>query len=102
MLTFTLDTNGILALDDVQNDHTSQRTAEAESVRLLAAAHSAGTVSVGVVAISASEHQRHGGHLENFAVFEQRLFALGVGHLELLLPMLYFDVTFWDASLWSD
>ena len=98
MLSFTLDTNCILALDDVRNDPTSQRTAEADSIRLLAAAHSAGKASVGVVAISASERQRHDSHFENFSVFEQRLSALGIGHLELLHPILYYDVTFWDAA----
>lgn len=55
-----------------------------------------------VVAISASERQVNNRRLENFSEFQDRLNALGLGHLELLRPMLYFDVTFWDFSLWSD
>lgn len=102
MLSFTLDTNCVLALDEARTDAASHRVAEARAVEALVNAHGAGTASVGVVAISASERQRDNGRLENFSVFQQRLASLGLAHLDLLHLMLYFDVTFWDASLWSD
>jgi hypothetical protein len=57
---------------------------------------------VAVVAISASEKQRGGGHIKDFAEFQQRLAALGLSHLVVLRPMFYWDVTFWDWSVWSD
>lgn len=102
MPTLSLDTNCVISLDEVRADAASHRAAEAMAVGALLNAHAAGTASVAVVAISASERQRDNGHLEKFSIFQQRLGALGLAHLELLHPMLYFDVTFWDASLWSD
>lgn len=102
MLSFTLDTNCVLALDEAYADAASHRVAEARAVEVLVNAHIAGISTVGVVAISASERQRGNLHLENFSAFQQRLASLGLAHLELLEPMLYFDVTFWDASIWSN
>ena len=94
MHTFTLDTNCIIAIDEGR--------AEAPSVWTLADAHASGAARVAIVAISASEKQRGGGHLENFSEFEQRLVSLGLAHLEILPPMFYWDITYWDQRIWSD
>lgn len=94
MLSFTLDTNCIIAVDEAR--------AEAVAVRALAEAHAAGTANVGLCAISASENQKTGGQLENFSEFQRRITSLELAHLELLYPMFYWDVTFFDASLMSD
>jgi hypothetical protein len=102
MLSLSLDTNCVIALDVVRNDPTSCRAAEAGAVRSLVSAHKERKADVALVAISASERQKDKGHLENFSVFQERLASLGLGHLELLHPMTYFDVTFWDSSLWVD
>ena len=102
MLSLSLDTNCVIALDEVRNDSKSHRAAEARAVRSLVDAHTALNADVALVAISASERQKDNGHLENFSIFQARLASLGLEHLELLHPMLYFDVTFWDASLWFD
>lgn len=102
MLSFTLDTNCVLALDDAYANAASHRVDEARAVEALVIAHVMGISNVGVVAISASERQRDYGYLETFSVFQQRLASLGLAHLDLLEPMLYYDITFWDASLWSD
>jgi hypothetical protein len=102
MLSLSLDTNCVLALDEVRHDPASHRAAEARAVRFLVEAHMERKADVALVAISASERQKNNGHLENFSTFQERLTSLGLGHLELLHPMLYFDVTFWDASLWSE
>lgn len=93
-LTFTLDTNCMIAVDEARP--------EGNAVLELAAAHRNGLASVGVVAISASEQQSGGGHLENFAEFKQRRSSLGLGDLALLEPMMYWDVTFWDFWLLCD
>ncbi len=93
-LTFTLDTNCIIAVDESRP--------EAGSIRKLVQAHKAGLASVGLVAISASERQQEGGHLGNFNEFKERIAGLGLGDLELLEPMSYWDITFWDFSLWCD
>lgn len=94
MLTFTLDTNCVIALDEGRP--------EANAISAVADAHAAGTANVGLVAISASEGQRDGEPLENFALFQKRIVSLGLAHLEFLKPMCYWDVTFWDASLWVE
>lgn len=92
--TFTLDTNCALAVDE-------GRTA-VPAVMALANAHARGDADVAIVAIMASEKQRSGGYLTDFGEFRQRLGALGLGHLGLVLPMLYFDVCYFDQALWAD
>ena len=94
MPSFTLDTNCALAIDEGR--------AETVFVRALAEAHSSGRASVAIVAISASERQRGGKMLDNYSLFEERMWSLGLGHLEVLLPMCYFDVMFWDSCLWVE
>lgn len=91
MPTFTLDTNCIIALE---NNEPAAR-----AIRALVDAHERGDANVAVVAISASERQMDRQHLENFAGFQQRLANLGLGTLEILRPILYWDITFWDWSL---
>jgi hypothetical protein len=102
MLSLSLDTNCVIALDEVRKDPRSHRAAEAKAIRTLVDAHTTRRADVALVAISASERQKDNVPLENFSIFQERLASLGLAHLELLHPMLYFDVTFWDASLWSD
>lgn len=94
MRTFTLDTNCIIAVDEGR--------AEATAIRALADAHAAGTANVAIVAISASERQKDGRLLETFPQFQKRLSTLGLGHLELLMPMFHFDVTYWDWAMWAE
>jgi hypothetical protein len=94
MRSFTLDTNCLIAVDEGRP--------EAEAVRALADAHAAGTAAVAVVAISASERQPGGGYIQNFGEFRARLAELGLAHLDILRPIMYWGFTFWDYSLWSD
>ena len=61
MLTFTLDTNCLVAVDEGRP--------EAAAVRILAEAHVRGCADVAIVAISASERQRDGKMLDNFSQF---------------------------------
>jgi len=94
MLTFTLDTNCIIALE---NNEPAACT-----IRALVESHERGNANVAVVAISASERQRDRQQLQSFDEFRDRLATLGLGHLEILRPIFYFDITFWDWCLWSD
>lgn len=75
---------------------------DAPAVRRLADAHARGEADVAVVAISASEKQKHGLVLVNFSQFSDRLDCLQLGHLEILKPMKYWDVTFWDWDYWVE
>jgi hypothetical protein len=92
--TFTLDTNCLIA---VANNEPA-----AGAVRALADAHTAGRADVAVVAMSASEKQRGGYYLRNFAEFRDRLVSLGLGHLNVILPMGYWGISFWGHCLWPD
>ena len=94
MRSFTLDTNCLIAIDEGRP--------EAAAIRALADAHAPGTAAVAVVAISASEKQQGGGYVQNFAEFRARMAALELAHLDILPPIMYWDITFWDYSLWSD
>jgi hypothetical protein len=94
MQTFTLDTNCLISIDEGR--------AEAQWVRMLADAHASGEAHVAIVAISASEKQHSGSYLESFSGFQDRLVTLDLSHLELLRPMFYWDVTYWDWCIWAD
>jgi hypothetical protein len=87
---FTLDTNGIIAVANGEP--------ETAAVRALAASHAVGRAQVAVVAISASEQARGDTVLTNFADFQSWLTGLGLGHLDILRPMAYWDVTSGRAS----
>jgi hypothetical protein len=89
MLTFTLDSNCIVDIDE-------GRQPNAGCLRTLLARHDAGEVSMQLVATSASERQRGGPYLENFGQFQERLAALGLGHLQLLAPVGKADVSYAD------
>lgn len=92
--TFTLDTNCIIAVDESRP--------EGVFIREIAEAHRSFAASVGLVAISASERQKTNGHIENFTEFKERIASLDLDHLDLLEPMMYCDITFWDFCLWCD
>jgi hypothetical protein len=91
---FTLDTNCIIAIADSRP--------EAVPVRALADAHVEGRADVAIVAMSASEKQQRGTYIQDFTEFQKRMAALGLSHLTVLPPMLYFDITFWNWAVWSD
>jgi hypothetical protein len=91
--TFTLDTNCLIAIEKCEP--------EAAEVRALADAHAAGKANVAVVAMSASEKQQDGVYIKNFEEFRERLVGLDLAHLDILKPMAYWDIGFWDWCLWS-
>src|SRR3984893_19460322 len=91
--TFTLDTNCIIAVAENQP--------AAWAVRTLADAH-AGRADAAVVEMSAREKQQGGHYIRNFAEFRDRLDSLGLGHLNVILPMGDWDISFWDQCLWAD
>jgi hypothetical protein len=93
MLTFTLDTNCLIDIDEARPDSTA--------IRALADAHARSEANVAVVAIIASEKQKSGERLTNFNQFRARLDSLQLGHLDILKPMLYWDVGFWDWAYWT-
>lgn len=91
--TYTLDTNCIYDIEDGRPN--------ASYILDLVARHVAGAANVAVVAISASERQKDGEPLHDFGMFRERLSRLGLGQLEILKPMAYWDIAYWGWALWS-
>ncbi|MEV5602269.1 hypothetical protein AB0L33_12610 [Streptomyces sp. NPDC052299] len=88
MLSFTLDTNCLIAVEEERP--------EAAAVRELVARQCAGRATVRLVATMAAENQRDGSVLDNFAHFQRRITELGFGELEILAPVAVFDLTYFD------
>ena len=88
MLSFTLDTNCIIAVEE-------PRPATAPVMELVARQR-AGAAVVRLVATTAAENQRDGTVLGNFSHFQQRLQSLGLGDLEILAPVAVCDLTYLD------
>lgn len=84
---FTLDTNCLI---DVEENRPN-----APFIREIVSRHGKG-INVAISAIGASERQRSGRYAQNFSEFKDKRTAIGLQYLELLPPVLYFDVCFFD------
>ena len=94
MINVTLDTNCII---DLEEDR-----ATAPYIRELIRTQEEGNTNLGVPAISASERKPNGKYATNFAEFQQKIAAVGLGNVNILKPIGYWDVTFWDWCLYAD
>lgn len=54
-----------------------------------------------VVAVSASENQPNGVASRSYDAFEAKLQRAGLAGVHELLPLMIWDVSFWDHALWS-
>ena len=91
---FTLDTNCLI---DVEEGRPN-----ALFIRGLVSLHGKREIKVAISSIGASERQRAGGYAQNFSEFQAKLKAIGFDTLELLLPLAYWDVCFWDHCVMTD
>lgn len=91
---FTLDTNCILDVED--------KRPNAPFLRQLVGLHQKDGIVIGVSAIGASERQRAGGYAQSFAEFQAKLKAIGFDALELLRPLAYWDIAYWDYCVGPD
>jgi hypothetical protein len=90
---FTLDHNCLIAIE-------KQEQPTAACLRSLIARHDAGEAEIRLVATSASERQQGTiPCLRDFGDFRARVARLGLGHLELLTPILTLDVSFLGWSI---
>lgn len=93
MLLVTLDTNVLIDMEERSERgevlHEVRRRQHGASCRLR------------VPAISASELQRGKKYLRNFGDFMARLTPLGFSEHDLLLPIAYWGVAFWDRALFA-
>jgi hypothetical protein len=90
----TLDTNCIINLEE-------NRPA-CGPIRELVDMHSAGSLRLAVVGISASENLPGGGSARTFAAFREKTARLGLAQAEVLKPMGIWGVTYWDWGLLAD
>ncbi len=94
----TVDSNCLIALEE--NESTAPHWRE------LIELHERGDIRLQVCAISASERPRKKttfavdpNRTRNFNLFEQRLHEVGLRQAELILPLCYLDVAFFDKCL---
>jgi hypothetical protein len=90
---FTLDTNCLIDVEENRPD--------APCIRAIVSRHGNG-INVAVSAIGASERQRNNRYAQNFLEFKDKLKAIGFENLELLPPLAYWDVCFWDHCVMAD
>lgn len=91
---FALDTNCIIDLEESRPD--------AIFVREIVQTWRAGRIELAVVAVSASENQKKGTASGNFLEFERKLENVGLAGAEHLLPLMKWDLFYWDHSLWAN
>jgi hypothetical protein len=90
----TFDTNCIIDLEE-------NRPA-APSVTALISLHNQQKIDVRVIAISASERKLNGTYASNFAEFQQKIAAVGLQDVEILRPLGYWDIAFYDWCVRAD
>jgi len=95
VLALTLDTNCIVSLDE-------GREPDATCIRRLIALNDQGKTKLMLPSSSASERQRDLTYLTNFDQFAARIEALGLGHLQRLLPPLTLHVSYLDNAVLAD
>lgn len=94
MLCFTFDTNCMYAIEE----------GRPEAKKLLHCVDAARLkkIDLALLAISASEKQKGGAYLTSFEAFKTRVANIGLSDFELLKPMGYYDVTYWDWAIYVD
>jgi hypothetical protein len=91
---YTLDTNCIIDLEEER--------ADAVYLRKLVSIHRNHDIELSVVAISASENQKGGKSSKTFDEFLLKLSAADLEDVNMLLPMAYWDVAYWDHAVPGD
>ena len=90
----TLDTNCIIDLEESRPP--------AAALHGLIERHERGVIRLRVTGISASERQPDGQYAPNFELFRQKLANAGLNEVEILKPISYWGVTYWDWCLWTN
>ncbi|UOA32203.1 hypothetical protein DSM110093_01988 [Sulfitobacter sp. DSM 110093] len=93
MVTYTLDTNCIIDLEEERR--------YSQAVKEIISAHQAGTISVSVVAVSASERQPGDRTMANYEEFVERLNAVGLGELEQLNGIMTYGFSFFGKGYYG-
>ncbi|MFJ2191608.1 hypothetical protein ACIOJE_27365 [Kitasatospora sp. NPDC087861] len=94
MLSFTLDTNCLIALEEGRP--------AASGVLALLDRHTRGSATVRLAATTAAESQRDGTAPPSFEIFQSRLRAVGLSCLSILKPVAIFDLVYFDWAEWPE
>lgn len=70
-------------------------------LRKLIQMHEDREINLRVVAISASERKPDHTYASHFDEFKKRIAVVGLADVEILAPIFYWGITFWDYSLWN-
>lgn len=89
----TLDNNCLISLKNNDGEYVE--------IKALVDLHPK-QITLCIPAIAASENQRGGLLHSNFAQFQEFLAEIGCERCELLNPMLYLDVSYFDHAIFSD
>jgi len=93
MMNVTLDTNCIIDLEEGRD--------AAPYIKVLIDMHENRRINLRVVAISASERKPGGKYASNFAEFKDKIATVGLANAEILKPIGYWGITFWDWCVWA-
>lgn len=93
MVSFTLDTNCLIDLDE-------EGRLNKVHVRDLVELARSGGIEVSILASSASEKQIDGTHLDTINAFKDRLTKLELDHLDLLPPIARMNLSFYGFAIY--
>lgn len=93
MINVTLDMNCIIDLE--------KGKVTAPYIKKMIQLHKERKITLRVVAISASERKPDGTYASNFDEFKERISRLGMMDVEILKPIGYWGITFWDYCVWG-
>jgi hypothetical protein len=72
-----------------------------EGLQCLVSLHDSGQITIRVSGIGASERRRGKTYAPNFSAFRERVSKLSQREFEILRPLGYWGITYWDWCLWS-
>jgi len=84
-------------LIDLENDNG----ATGETLRQLVSFHDLGQITLRVSAIGASERLKGKTYAPNFMAFQERVRRLSQREIEILKPLGYWGITYWDWCVWG-
>lgn len=90
---YTLDTNCIIDLEEKREGY--------QYLQEMMSDFKKGNLDLSIVAISASENQKGGLPSRTFEDFEKKIVAAGLDGVNILIPMGYWDVCYWDRFMWG-
>ena len=89
----TLDTNCLVDLELREGAYIDLRN--------IISSYNLGGIEASVPGIGASERLKGGSFAKSFAVFQERLRRISPKELDILKPLLYWDICYWDWSIFA-